>query len=170
MIVANEYGRGVECLRYVEGKTGYGHDGDLLGFNSFIYNEGDVTLVLLVNGAGYSMSSAAWTTLSAVYGNDFGIPNLNTIRLDNFQLEKFVGVFKGVIPPLQSDSSELHIINDGKKLVMQLSPEVSPFKVEPRADGVFIDPALDVEMSYNSSCDSIKMRVGGDNLVFVKKK
>ena len=85
------------------------------------------------------------------------------MTLDSLQINEYVGEYI-------CDSDTLSMTNNGKYLITESLGAPWPIKFEASTKDFFRSLEFDIDLTYNATRDSIQFRMGGDNMVFVKKK
>ncbi len=157
------YGMGLYGTPSEDGKIRFSHEGAIEGFYSCMkYDDGQVT-VSLFNGTGINNSTIQWYISAIQKGEEVSIPSLHFITLDSLQINEYVGEFL-------CDTLPLSLTNNGKHLMTESLGGPWLIKFEASTKDFFRCLQFDIDMTYNATRDSIRFRMGGDNMVFVKKK
>ncbi|MBP5421914.1 MAG: beta-lactamase family protein [Paludibacteraceae bacterium] len=157
------YGMGLYGTPSEDGKIRFSHEGMVERFFSCMkYDDGQVT-VTLFNGAGINNSTIQWYISAIQKGEEVSIPSLHFITLDSLQINEYVGEYL-------CDTLPLNLTNNGKHLMTESLVCPIPVKLEASTKDFFRCLQFDIDMTYNATRDSIRFRMGGDNMVFVKKK
>ena len=161
--INGQYGMGLFKIPFYD-KTGFGHTGGIDGFTSVFghFADGDVSYALTSNGTNFNNNNISIAVLSAVFGNDFEIPDFKTFKVDAGKLEKYVGVYASTQIPLK-----ITITVNNKTLVAQATGQ-SAFPLEATAIDKFKFEQAGVVMEFNAVDKSMVLKQGGG--VFNYKK
>ena len=146
-----------------DGKLHFYHGGLIEEYYSCMkYDDGQVTIALF-NGLGIDHSALQWYINSIQNGDKVYIPSLHFMTLDSLQINEYVGEYI-------CDNDTLSMTNNGKYLITESLGAPCPIKFEASTKDFFRSLEFDIDLTYNPTRDLIQFRMGGDNLIFVKKK
>lgn len=161
--VKERFGMGLFKIPFND-KTGFGHTGGIDGFTSVFshFSDGNISYAMISNGTNFNNNNISIAVLSAVFGNDFDIPDFKAFKVDAGTLEKYVGVYASTQIPLK-----ITITRNNETLVAQATGQAA-FPLEATAADKFKFEQAGVVMEFNAVEKSMVLKQGGG--VFNYKK
>lgn len=157
------FGRGLFQFIFYE-YSGLGHTGGIDGFNSVLCHIGDdVVVSLCSNGTTLNPNDILIAVLSAVYGKEYDIPDLNYVTLSASELQKYEGVYS-----CESLKLDLTITTDGKSMFGQATGQ-SMFPLDAKADGTFECSKAGLLIQFDLDNSNLILNQGGGKFTFLKK-
>lgn len=157
------YGKGLFSFPF-NGRTGYGHTGGIDAFTSIAahFEDGDVTMVRLSNGANIDENAISIVLLSAAYGMPFEIPSFEKRKVSDAE-KGYTGVYATPTIPLK-----ITITEKGGALFAQATGQ-SEFPLEAQADGSFTFEPAHIRLTFDLEKREMTLLQGGASLLFTKE-
>ncbi|MDQ4120729.1 MAG: beta-lactamase family protein [Acidobacteriota bacterium] len=163
--IKDELGSGI-ILYPMEGKTFYGHGGEIDGFSSrVIYHpEEKLALAYSINGKGYPASKIVEGVLDIYQNKPFQIPAFETVAISPEVLDKYVGVYSTPQSPFK-----LTITRENLSLMAQPTGQ-SVFLLEPTAQDKFQIESMGIVFEFDAAKNQVTFKRSSQEMVFTKKK
>lgn len=160
----NGFGMGLFQIPFYD-KIGFGHTGGIDGFASVFayFPEDKIVYSLTSNEMNYDNNAISIAVLSAVFGNDFQIPDFTTYEVTAEDLDKYLGTYASEIVPLK-----ITITKEENVLIAQATGQAS-FPLESTAENVFRFDLAGVVLEFNPKKNEMILKQGGMELEFVKE-
>lgn len=143
----------------------YGHTGGIDGFTSAFscFEQDSLSCVLLSNGSDFNNNQISLAVLSAVFGNEFTIPNMKKVKVDVAVLDGYVGVYASAQFPLK-----ITISRDGGLLYAQATGQPT-IPLEATAQDTFRFEQAGIVMLFNAAENSMTLQQGPGEYLFKKE-
>jgi CubicO group peptidase (beta-lactamase class C family) len=163
--IKDELGSGI-ILYPMEGKTFYGHGGEIDGFSSrVIYHpEEKLALAYSINGKGYPATKIVEGVLDIYQNKPFQIPAFETVAISPEVLDKYVGVYSTPQVPFK-----ITITREGLTLLAQPTGQ-STFLLEATAQDKFQIESRGIVFEFDAAKNQVTFKRGGQETVFTKEK
>lgn len=160
----NGFGMGLFEIPFYD-KIGFGHTGGIDGFASVFayFPEDKIAYSLTSNEMNYDNNAISIAVLSAVFGNDFQIPDFTTYEVTAEDLDKYLGTYASEVVPLK-----ITITKEENVLIAQATGQAS-FPLESTAENIFKFDLAGVVLEFNPEENSMILKQGGMELEFVKE-
>lgn len=162
--IKENYGMGLFQFPFGD-RFGYGHTGGIDGFSSIFthFTDGNVSYALTSNGTNFRNNDISIAVLSAVYKEDYEIPELVTITLTTEELDQYLGLYNSSIISLK-----INVTKKGNQLMAQATGQ-SAFPLEPTAKDKFKFEPAGIVLEFNPSDKSMLLKQGGGEFIFKKE-
>jgi CubicO group peptidase (beta-lactamase class C family) len=165
--IAKQLGYGI--IKFdVNGEKGYGHNGAIDGFNSYViyFPDNKISIAFLSNGINYSIDDIMDAVYKIYTGAAYDIPSFKTIQLTEKELEKFKGVYS-------SDKIALKITISSKENIMMVQATGQPaFPMDANSPTSFSNGQIGVVLEFVLNSDNtvkeMILKQGGGELLFKK--
>jgi CubicO group peptidase (beta-lactamase class C family) len=165
--IAKQLGYGI--IKFdVNGEKGYGHNGAIDGFNSYViyFPDNKISIAFLSNGINYSIDDIMDAVYKIYTGAAYDIPSFKTIQLTEKELEKFKGVYS-------SDKIALKIAISSKENIMMVQATGQPaFPMDANSPTSFSNGQIGVVLEFVLNSDNtvkeMILKQGGGELLFKK--
>ena len=156
-------GRGLLVIPFYE-YLGLGHAGSIDGNTSLLayFEDSDLTVVVLSNGAEMNVNDVNIAVLSAFYGKEINLPNFSTVNVDSAVFEKLTGVYSSSVLPLK-----FTITVEEEVLTARLEGQPS-FPLTPLSETAYVYRSAGVEIVFNPQENSLLLKQSGMKIPFVK--
>ena len=127
-----------------ESKNMYGHTGSVVGYLTFALYipEDKIAICITENGVRYDIGDILEYVRNDLYDDKYEIPDFKRIKLDNQELQQYVGKYKYTD---ESKDLNVYIINDKLYLQQGDSPEVL---IEAKEKNNFVYDTNKVELNF----------------------
>ena len=127
-----------------ESKNMYGHTGSVVGYLTFALYipEDKIAICITENGIRYDIGDILEYVRNDLYDDKYEIPDFKRIKLDNQELQQYVGKYKYTD---ESKDLNVYIINDKLYLQQGDSPEVL---IEAKEKNNFVYDTNKVELNF----------------------
>jgi D-alanyl-D-alanine carboxypeptidase len=144
--------------------TGYGHDGNIDGYNSYFYYfpNKHLTYVLLSNAEDYNLNDINNSVLDWLFDKPFEIPVFNAYKVLPDDLLPYAGVYTSNASPLA-----ITIWNNGKTLLAQPKGQ-QVYTMDATDKNKFKHDKSGVTLEFVPSENKMIMKQGQQTLVFTK--
>ena len=163
--ITDNYGMGM--FQYpVYGKTGYGHNGGVDGYNSILVYvpEEKLAVSFISNGLNYVLNDIALALFAVSLNEPFTIPTFETFAVREEELEKYTGVYSSAQIALK-----ISITKEKGQLFGQATGQAS-FPLEPSAKDTFKFDKAGVIMEFDPEKNQLTLKQGGQLLLFTRDK
>jgi len=163
--IKDELGSGI-ILYPMEGKTFYGHGGEIDGFSSrVIYHpEEKLALAYSINGKGYPATKIVEGVLDIYQNKPFQIPAFEAVAISPEVLDKYVGVYSTPQVPFK-----LTITREGLTLLAQPTGQ-STFLLEATAQDKFQIESRGIVLEFDAAKNQMTFKRGSQETVFTKEQ
>lgn len=146
-------------------KAGFGHTGGIDGFTSFFthFADGNVSYAMSSNGSNFNTNDISIAVLSAVFGEPFDLPEINTYEVNAEDLDQYLGEYSSSELPIK-----ITITKDGAQLMAQATGQ-SSFPLEATAKDKFKFEAAGLVMEFDVSDHSFILLQGGGKFKFTRE-
>ena len=160
----NNYGMGLFQFPFGT-RQGYGHTGGIDSFSSIVthFADGNVSYALTSNGTNFRNNDISIAVLSAVYNENYEIPEMVTITLTPQDLDQYLGLYNSSIISLK-----INVTKEGNQLIAQATGQPS-FPLEPTAKNKFKFDAAGVVLEFNPAENTMVLKQGGGEFIFKKE-
>ncbi|UMY65863.1 MULTISPECIES: serine hydrolase [unclassified Flavobacterium] len=157
------YGKGLFTFPF-NGRKGFGHTGGIDAFTSIAahFDDGDVTIVRLSNGANIEENDISIVLLSAAYGLPFDIPSFEKRPVSETP-KGHAGVYATPTLPIKITISER-----AGTFYAQATGQ-SEFPLEAQADGSFTFEPAHIKILFDLDKREMTLVQGGATLLFTKE-
>lgn len=161
--IEDNYGRGLFKMPF-DDKIGYGHAGNIDGFNGTFtyYSDGDISFAMTSNGANYSGNAIALTILSAIFNQPYDIPEFKTYAVSPEALEQYLGTYSSAEIPVK-----MTITKENSTLQL-LTPGQPAIALEAAAKDQFRFDKAGLILEFNPAEKSMVLKQKGGNFMFKK--
>lgn len=159
----DNYGKGLFQFPF-GARKGFGHTGGIDGFTSIAahFEDGDVTIARLSNGANIDENQISIVLLSAAYGLPFDVPSFEQQALPE-AAKGYPGVYATPNIPLKITISERN-----GSLFAQGTGQAE-FPLETQADGSFTFEPAHIRITFDLEKRQMTLQQGGATLLFTKE-
>lgn len=159
-----QYGMGLFKVPYYE-KWGYGHTGGIDGFSSMLtyMPQEKLACALVSNGSDYSNNDIVLAMLSSFYQKPYDVPSFKIVKLDEKQLEAYLGTYASEQIPLK-----LTITKENGQLVAQATGQ-SSFPLDAVGNDVFRFDKANIEISFEVKSKQMRLKQSGVDFLFTKE-
>ena len=158
------YGMGLMQIPFNK-QTGFGHPGNIDGFNSIFvhFPKSKISFVLTANGLNYNRNTVAYTVLSAVNGLSFDIPEFTTLTypVTHEDLDQYQGIYSS-----EQISVKVTVIQINNTLFAAKETSFVPLKATEKDKFVFEEEGIVLE--FNPIDKTMVYKQGGDIFKFVR--
>lgn len=146
-------------------KLGFGHTGGIDGFSSVFsyFEEGGISYALLSNGSNYNINNISLAVLSAIFDQDYEIPNFGGYQHTEEELERFVGIYSSSQLPLK-----ITVTQENNNLFAQATGQAA-FPLEGVEENKFQFEMAGIIMEFDPSENSMILLQGGGKFNFKKE-
>ena len=160
----DNFGAGLIRVPFYDLK-GFGHTGGIDGFSSVLchFSKDNVSYALTSNGTSVNNNDISIAALSAVYGKPITLPEFKTFKVDEDDLDQYLGVYS---------SSEISLkitISKGENSLIGQATGQSAFPLEPAEKDVFKFNIAGITMMFNPSENTMLLKQGGGQFNFKKE-
>ncbi|PZU81480.1 MAG: peptidase [Chryseobacterium sp.] len=147
-----------------ESKNMYGHTGSVLGYLTFALYipEDKIAICIAENGVRYDIGDILEYVLNDLYDDKYEIPDFKRIKLDNQELQQYVGKYKYTD---ESKDLNVYILNDKLYLQQGDSPEIL---IEAKVKNKFVYDTNKIELLF--SPEKKKMTMTTKKGIYTYKK
>lgn len=94
--IKDNYGLGILPFS-VDDKSGFGHGGNIEGFNSLAiyFPEDSLAISVTANAIDYNMAALVQDIAKSYYNISFSLPNFDAVDISADELENYVGIYHG---------------------------------------------------------------------------
>ena len=162
--ITEGYGRGIFQVPFHE-HTGFGHSGGIDGFRSMYthFPKDKLTYAMTSNGLNTNSNAISIAVLSAVYGQDFDIPEFSTYAVAAEDLDAYLGVYATDQIPLK-----VTVTKKGNTLIAQGSGQ-PPFALEATDRHKFKLDMVGAEFEFHPENNTMVVFQGGGQITFTKE-
>ena len=147
-----------------ESKNMYGHTGSILGYLTFALYipEDKIAICITENGVRYDIDDLLEYVLNDLYDDKYEIPDFKRIKLENQELQQYVGKYKYTDEP-----KDLNVYITNNKLYIQQgdSPEVL---IEAKEKNKFVYDTNKVELLFSPEKKKMTMITKRNTYVYKK--
>lgn len=153
----DQYGRGLFSMPYAP-YEGFGHTGGIDGFSSMFahFDNGEMSIALISNGARYENHKIGKAMLDALYGKAFEIPSFEAVSVAAGVLDSYKGEYSSTELPLK-----LSIRHNGRNLIAQASGQ-SEFELETVDEKTFTFDMVNLELHFPEPGKMVLKQRGGE--------
>ncbi len=161
----DKFGRGLFMMPFMD-NTGYGHAGNIDGFNSSFtyYSDGDISFAMTSNGRNYSGNAIALTILSAVFNEPYDIPEFKTYTVSPEALEQYSGTYSSAEIPVK-----MTVVKENGTLQLQ-TPGQPAITLEASAKDQFRFDKAGLILEFNPMEKTMLLKQKGGNFTFTKEQ
>lgn len=163
--IKDNYGMGLFQFPFGN-KRLLGHTGGIDGFASIFshFAEEKITYAMTSNGANYSTNNISIAVLSAIFGQDYSLPEFNnSILLTAEDLEQFVGVYISAQLPIKIAVTRTH-----NALVAQATGQPA-FELEATDKNKFKFDKAGAAFEFDATKGTMILKQGGGEFEFKKE-
>jgi len=162
--INGQFGMGLFKIPFYD-KTGFGHTGGIDGFSSVFshFADGNISYAIISNGTNFNNNNISIAVLSAVYGENFEIPEFDIYKPVPKELDQYTGVYSSTQIPLK-----ITITKGSTNLVAQATGQ-SAFPLEATEKDKFKFDQAGVVMEFNPAENSMVLKQGGGEFLFKKE-
>lgn len=163
--IEDNYGRGLFKMPF-DDKIGYGHAGNIDGFNgTFTYfRDGDISFAMTSNGSNYSGNAIALTILSAIFNQPYDIPEFTSYSVSPEVLAQYLGTYSSAEIPVK-----MTIATENGVLQLQ-TPGQPAIALEASAKDQFRFDKAGLMLEFNPAEKSMVLKQKGGNFTFKKEE
>ena len=145
-------------------KMGFGHGGNIDGFNSLFvcYPDDDISFAYTANGLNYVGNNITIAALSAIYRKPFEIPEFKTFHVSPEDLDKYPGNYSSTQLPLK-----ITITKKDGSLIAQATGQPA-FPLEATDKNQFKFEQAGIVMEFNPVDQTMILKQGGGEYLYKK--
>lgn len=147
-----------------ESKNMYGHTGSVFGYLTYALYipEDKIAICITENGVRYDINDIMDYVLKDLYNDKYEVPNFQRIKLDNQELQQYVGKYK-----YSGSSTDLNIYVSNDKLYVKQedSPEVL---IEAKEMNKFVYDTNKIELLFSPEKKKMTMTTRRNTYVYKK--
>ena len=161
MKLEDGFGMGIFSVPFYD-KKGFGHNGGIDGFSSFLYTfpEEKISIALTSNGSRFNNNDIAIAALSACFNLPLQLPSFSAIELSAEDLNKYLGSYANPEIPIK-----ISITKDSLSLIAQATGQPS-FTLETIGKDSFEFSPAGVEIQFIPERNLLILKQGGGEFSF----
>ncbi|UUC45173.1 serine hydrolase domain-containing protein [Flavobacterium cerinum] len=162
--IQDKFGKGLFRMPFND-KIGYGHAGNIDGFNNTFtyYSDGDFSFAMTSNGTNYSNNTIALTALQAIFKEPFAIPEFTTYTVKPEDLDQYLGTYASTEIPVK-----MTVVKENGVLQLQ-TPGQPTIALEAAAKDQFKFEKAGVVLEFNPTEKTMLLKQRGGAFRFTKE-
>ena len=164
MKLEDGFGMGIFSVPFYD-KKGFGHNGGIDGFSSFLYTfpEEKISIALTSNGSRFNNNDIAIAALSDCFDKSFSLPSFYAVALTSADLDKYLGSYANPEIPIK-----ISITKDSLSLIAQATGQPS-FTLETIGKDSFEFSPAGVEIQFIPEKNLLILKQGGGEFTFTRE-
>ena len=164
MKLEDGFGMGIFSVPFYD-KKGFGHNGGIDGFSSFLYTfpEEKISIALTSNGSRFNNNDISIAALSACFDLPVQLPSFSKLELRSEDLDKYLGSYANSEIPIK-----ISITKDSLSLIGQATGQPS-FTLETIGKDSFEFSAAGVEIQFIPEKNLLILKQGGGEFTFTRE-
>ena len=164
MKLEDGFGMGIFSVPFYD-KKGFGHNGGIDGFSSFLYTfpEEKISIALTSNGSRFNNNDIAIAALSDCFDKPFTLPSFYAVELTSADLDKYLGSYANPEIPIK-----ISITKDSLSLIAQATGQPS-FTLETIGKDSFEFSPAGVEIQFIPEKNLLILKQGGGEFTFTRE-
>ena len=164
MKLEDGFGMGIFSVPFYD-KKGFGHNGGIDGFSSFLYTfpEEKISIALTSNGSRFNNNDISIAALSACFDLPVQLPSFSKLELRSEDLDKYLGSYANSEIPIK-----ISITKDSLSLIGQATGQPS-FTLETIGKDSFEFSAAGVEIQFKPEKNLLILKQGGGEFTFTRE-
>ena len=164
MKLEDGFGMGIFSVPFYD-KKGFGHNGGIDGFSSFLYTfpEEKISIALTSNGSRFNNNDIGIAALSDCFDKSFSLPSFYAVKLTSADLDKYLGSYSNSEIPIK-----ISITKDSLSLIGQATGQPS-FTLETIGKDSFEFSPAGVEIQFIPEKNLLILKQGGGEFTFTRE-
>ena len=164
MKLEDGFGMGIFSVPFYD-KKGFGHNGGIDGFSSFLYTfpEEKISIALTSNGSRFNNNDISIAALSACFDLPVQLPSFSKLELRSEDLDKYLGSYANSEIPIK-----ISITKDSLSLIGQATGQPS-FTLETIGKDSFEFSPAGVEIQFIPEKNLLILKQGGGEFTFTRE-
>jgi len=162
--IEDGFGMGIFSVPFYD-KKGFGHNGGIDGFSSFLYTfpEEKISIALTSNGSRFNNNDISIAALSACFDLPLQLPSFSELELRSEDLDKYLGSYANSGIPIK-----ISITKDSLSLIGQATGQPS-FTLETIGKDSFEFSPAGVEIQFIPEKNLLILKQGGGEFTFTRE-
>jgi CubicO group peptidase (beta-lactamase class C family) len=162
--IEDGFGMGIFSVPFYD-KKGFGHNGGIDGFSSFLYTfpEEKISIALTSNGSRFNNNDISIAALSACFDLPLQLPSFSELELRSADLDKYLGSYANSEIPIK-----ISITKDSLSLIGQATGQPS-FTLETIGKDSFEFSPAGVEIQFIPEKNLLILKQGGGEFTFTRE-
>ena len=158
------FGMGIFSVPFYD-KKGFGHNGGIDGFSSFLYTfpAENISIALTSNGSRFNNNDISIAALSSCFNLPLQLPSFSVIELSADDLDKYIGSYANPEIPIK-----ISITKDSLSLIGQATGQPS-FTLETIGKDSFEFSPAGVEIQFIPEKNLLILKQGGGEFTFTRE-
>ena len=164
MKLEDGFGMGIFSVPFYD-KKGFGHNGGIDGFSSFLYTfpAENISIALTSNGSRFNNNDISIIALSSCFNLPLQLPSFSVIELSADDLDKYIGSYANPEIPIK-----ISITKDSLSLIGQATGQPS-FTLETIGKDSFEFSPAGVEIQFIPEKNLLILKQGGGEFTFTRE-